>query len=848
MTRHAEVFRVRKPRARCGAALFALLALLAGWAGAAPQDNPPPPGEGALLFRSAATGRYEQVPLVHTDVAIDVRGLVAAATVTQQYVNSTGEAIEAVYVFPLPHRAAVYDLEIRIGERRIRSVIREREEAKRVYQAAKAEGRRAALVEEERPNIFTASVANLMPGDRVDVRLRYVEPLRWEDGRIRLTFPMVVGPRYIPGNVAIGSQGGGWSPDTNRVPDASRITPPVAGVHTAATRAGHDISIEVTLDAGVPVHDFRSLSHAVLWDRTSPSSAVVRLKNQSAIPNKDFVLKYDVSGGQIEDAVLVHKPAAGKPQDLRAGGFFTLILQPPDRIPETDITPKEIVFVLDTSGSMSGFPIEKAKEAMQLALAGLHSQDTFNLITFAGDTHILFPEPVPATAENLKIAQGFLEGRTGGGGTEMMKAIRAALDPSDSQEHLRVVCFMTDGYVGNDMEIIAEVQKHPNARVFSFGIGQSVNRFLLDKMAEVSRGEVEYVSLNDDGSAAARRFHERVRTPLLTDLSIDWNGLPVADIYPSRLPDLFSAKPVIVTGRYGVPSSGVIHLRGKRAGEDFVRSIRLNLADAETRHDVLATLWARQRIEDLMNRDWNGAQQGNMRQDLRQQVTQLGLGFRLMTQFTSFVAVEEMVVNEGGESRRIQVPVEMPEGVSPEGVFGESGRRDVALAHKSAMVPMAAPVSKNGAIGSGSGAGVGGGQMGGVMGGIRAADPAVVREEAADAATHQAVLSPQDRKRADRMAKLDARLLPVVNCLEKQAMDTLKRTTCKVTAGSKVEIQLWLADKSVKTLEQLRDLGFETVLDPKTSRLLIGRVPAKKLAVLIKLDVVLFIAPQEAER
>src|SRR6185369_15952940 len=257
-------------------------------------------------------------------------------------------------------------------------------------------------------------------------------------------------------------------------------------------------------------------------------------------------------------------------------------LQPPDVVRPQDATPKEIVFVLDTSGSMEGFPIEKAKEAMKLAIDGLNPQDTFNLITFSGDTSILFEKPVPATPENLKKAQAFLESRQGSGGTEMMKAIKAALDPSDAQDHVRVVCFMTDGYVGNDNEIISEIQKHPNARVFSFGIGSSVNRFLLDKMAEEGRGEVEYVSLQDDGSAAARRFHERVRNPLLTDIEVDWAGLPVADVYPTRIPDLFSVKPIFLTGRYTGAGRGVIRVRGKRAGQNFVKEIPLELPELQS--------------------------------------------------------------------------------------------------------------------------------------------------------------------------------------------------------------------------------------------------------------------------
>jgi len=230
---------------------------------------------------------------------------------------------------------------------------------------------------------------------------------------------------------------------------------------------------------------------------------------------------------------------------------------------------------------------------MKLSLEGLYPEDTFNLITFAGDTHVLFDKPVPATQANLERAQAFLDSREGGGGTEMMKAIKAALDPSDSQEHLRIVCFMTDAFVGNDDEIISEIQKHPKARVFSFGIGSSVNRSLLDKMAEAGNGEVEYVGLDDDGSKAAKRFYERVRTPMLTDLSIDWNGMPVADVYPSNIGDLFSAKPVIVNARYAKGASGTIKLKGNVAGQPYERSIKIDLPETENANDVLATLWAR---------------------------------------------------------------------------------------------------------------------------------------------------------------------------------------------------------------------------------------------------------------
>src|SRR6266446_4085314 len=463
-------------------------------------------------------------PLKHTDVKAEITGFLSRVTLTQEFENPFKEKIEAVYVFPLPQNAAVDDMTMVVGDRTVRGKILRREEAEAVYEAAKTNGQTASLLNQERPNIFTQSVANILPGEQIKITISYVETLKYEDGAYEFVFPMVVGPRYIPGSATgarVGAKGNGFASNTDRVPDASRITPqPVP----EGMRVGHDISLDVTLDAGVPIDGLSSKTHEVNVERPDDHRARVTLKDQAAIPNKDFILRYDVAGKKIEDALLTH--ASDK------GGYFTLILQPPLRVTAEDVTPKELVFVLDTSGSMYGFPIEKAKETMKLALDNLYPSDTFNLITFSGDEHILFPAPVPATKENLAKAQAFLESRQGGGGTEMMKAIKASMDPSDASDHVRIVCFMTDGYVGNDMEIIGEIQKHPNARVFAFGIGSSVNRFLLDGMAKYGRGEVEYVALSDDGSAAARRFHERVRNPLLTDISIDWNGMPVSDVYP----------------------------------------------------------------------------------------------------------------------------------------------------------------------------------------------------------------------------------------------------------------------------------------------------------------------------
>ena len=760
---------------------FATLTLIAGAgllvsalaiprpAKAGPGVYPVGPAAGVLAVVDRAGRVAAHCPLKQTAVDAAISGPLARVTVTQIFENRSPGKIEAIYVFPLPHQAAVDDMTITAGDRTIKGTVKRRSEARAIYDDARRQGHVAALLEQERPNVFTQAVTNIAPGAAVKVVISYVETVPYEAGSYRFAFPMVVGPRYLSGSGA--------------VTDAGRISPPVA---PPGLRAGHDISLNVKIEAGVAIESLASTTHEVLIERPGPSRAVVRLKNGREIPNRDFLLNYDVAGRSISDAVLTHRGSRG--------GFFTLLLQPPDRVAESDVTPKELVFVLDTSGSMAGFPIEKSKEVIKLALDNLHARDTFNLITFAGDTHVLFPQPVAATPDNVRKAQQFLLSRRGSGGTEMMKAIRAALDPSDQQDHVRVVCFLTDGYIGNDMEVVGEVRRHPNARVFSFGIGSSVNRFLLDKMAEAGRGEVEYVGLSDDGSAAAKRFHERVRNPLLTDIEIDWNGLPVVDVHPARHPDLFAAKPLLITGRYERAGQGTIRLHGRRGGARWTRELQLTLPNSAPGHEVLATLWARTRIEHLMSQDWSGLQHRRPSGDLEENITRLGLEFRLMTQFTSFVAVEDSVVVSGAVPARVEVPVELPHGVSRlaltaapaaesdhEISFSASGSIRVRSSRK--PVSVAAP---------------------------EPGDP----------------IAPAPRLRDERKmkaaAKIDEQLIG-------QSPDAV------------LPIKLWLNDDSVPVLARLKALGV-TVTSKLNGKIVLGSIRASQLALVAALAEVDFIS------
>jgi Ca-activated chloride channel family protein len=575
-------------------------------------------------------GKQIDCPLKHTQVLAKISGPLATVTVRQDFVNESPQTIEAIYTFPLPDKAAVYGYSMLVGERKIRGKIATREDALKAYQEASRQGRAAGLLDQERPNVFRQAVANIPAGAKVSVEIHYVELVPYENQTYEFVFPMVVGPRYFP------QQTGG----------AERVNPPVAA---KGTRAGHDIAITVELDMPQALAELKSLSHAIQVE----ANRKVTLARAKEIPNQDFILSYRLAAKDIAPSILTH---------AREGqGYFSLVLDPPAvRSLETNITPKELVFVLDTSGSMHGFPLEKAKESMLLAIDGLNPRDTFNLITFAGDTHVLWTKPQPATPENVNTAKRFIASRQGSGGTEMLKAIRAAFAGMDSQEHLRIVCFMTDGYIGNEREIIDEIRRHPQARVFSFGIGSSVNRYLLNQMAQAGRGEVEYVTLNSDGSAAARRFHERVRNPLLTDIRIEFIGLDVREVTPVETRDLFSAKPVIVSGRYTRGGSGVVRICGQRAGRPWERDIPFTLPAQHAGHESVPLVWARQRIEEL-----SANPQAN-----KEAITQLGLAYGLMTEYTSYVAIGDPVTEAGATPLPVPVLVDMPGGLTYEGVFG----------------------------------------------------------------------------------------------------------------------------------------------------------------------------------
>src|SRR3984893_5213431 len=595
--------------------------------------------EGTLYYRSPISGRYESGPLVHTDATIDVRGLAATATVTQQYVNSSTEPIEAIYVFPLPHDAAVYDMEIRIGNRVIRSLIREREEAKRVYESAKSEGKRAALVEEERPNIFTASVANLMPGDHIDVRLRYVEPLRWEDGRIRLVFPMVVGPRYIPGTEALGHDGTGWAADTDAVPDASRITPPA---RHPESRSGQDISLSVDLDSGFEFGSINSVSHAITVRRLPDGRHHVELASGRTIPNKDFVLELQQAESTQPRAALFlsPEPASGET-------YFLLSAFPPSIRPAKRM-PVEMLYMIDVSGSMAGTSITQAREALLQALDRLGAGDRFGILAFNNLYYEFASEPLSATAENLAAARRFVQHLEAGGGTEMLPALLHLMQKPEVSGYLRHIVLLTDGDLGNEEQIFAALRLNlDSARLYTVAIGSAPNFFLATKMAQFARGTFTHIADIGEIREQMGRLLETIESPVLTDVKLTFEGVEVAEAYPQRPPDLFLRQPLLLYGRISQGRTGRVHLTARACDQPYEANFAFDASTASF-HPGITTLWARQRVEDLVDR-WRLSDE-DARAGIRATLIAHAIRYRLVTRFTSLVAVEETVANTSGAS------------------------------------------------------------------------------------------------------------------------------------------------------------------------------------------------------
>lgn len=603
----------------------------------------------------AATGALDAIgkdgtsrggcPLEHTDVHATVSGFVARVVVTQRFRNPFPEPIEAVYTFPLSDRGAVDAMTMKTADRVIQGEIHRREEARRIYEAAKAAGQVTALLDEERPNVFTQAVANLLPNATVEVRIEYVEPLKFTAGTFELSVPTVVGPRFNP-------------PSTG---DADAVSPPIT---PEGTRAGHDVSIRVDVDAGVPIQAVTSALHAIDVERPAPERATVVLRDGSTLPNKDFVLRWAVSTDQVQSTYLAHRTGEND-------GYLGLVLLPPARVTATEAAPKELVFVIDRSGSQMGAPLDKAKETMRYILEHMHPNDTFQVVDFGSTSNVLFPTPQPASPEMKRRARAYIDALEANGGTMMADAVERVCNMPADAHRLRVVTFMTDGFVGNDFEVLGLVQKlRATSRWFPFGTGNGVNRFLIDGMAKLGGGEPDYVLLTASGDEVGRTFWDKISSPVLTDVQVAFEGLDVVDTFPVRHADVWAERPLVIQARYRRAGTGKVVLTGYRQGKPYRQELAVTLPAQAPEHAAIASMWARAKVDALMAQDLQAMQSGTFPKPLETQIVAVALEHRLLTKFTSFVAVEEKVVNERGVTKTVRVPVEMPDGVRYEGIFG----------------------------------------------------------------------------------------------------------------------------------------------------------------------------------
>jgi Ca-activated chloride channel family protein len=612
-------------------------------------------GSGVMLARFDPTAvddpalppvpiREIPLPLMHTAVDAKITAYVGTVDVTQQFENPYDEKIEAVYLFPLPEKAAVSEFVMTIGERRIRGILRVKEEAEAIYRQARSQGLQASLLTQHRPNVFEQKVANIEPGKQIDVNIRYYQTLAYRDGWYSFVFPTVVGPRYNP-------------PASNdpllAVPQIDQSSLPDAAIRylTPNTRSGHDLSIAVELDPGVEIEQIDS-SHELSMETVSDNVVRVQLVDGAMLPNKDFLLSFRVAGDRIKSNLLTYV------DEDSDDGYFTLMLYPPADLDQLQRQPLELVFVLDSSGSMNGAPIEQAKAAILAALDRLEPDDTFQIIRFSDTAGRFGSRPVAANDANIQAARRYVRSLSGSGGTQMIEGIRAALNFPHDDNRLRFVTFLTDGFIGNEVEILAAIDEGLDAsRIFSFGVGSAPNRYLLERMAGIGRGAVAYLSLDDSGSKVMGAFFDRIAHPAMIDVEIDWGRMQVADVYPSRLPDLFVGRPIVVTGRFE-GDAGDVRMAG-RAANERVR-VRLVHDNNAPQHEFLPNLWARLRIADLNDRLAVNPQSGEL---LGEQIRQTALAYSLMSDYTSFIAVDASEITEGGYGTTVYQGVPVPEGV-----------------------------------------------------------------------------------------------------------------------------------------------------------------------------------------
>ena len=623
------------PARRCPLLVLLFVGAVVAWSPASAQDSTLSP----YFVVTGDDPETDRLPLLATHVLFSVSGVIAEVTLTQTYKNDGMRPVHAKYVFPASTRAAVHGLTMQIGEHRITARIRKRERAKKEFKAAKKAGKNAALLEQQRPNVFTMNVANIMPGQEIDVELRYTELLVPVDGVYEFMTPTVVGPRYSEVSASRATSTDLW------------LQSPYTPEGTAPT---YTFGLSGTLNAGVPVNALVSPSHRIAARWESASTVHVELDPaESTGGNRDFVLRYRLDGGSIQSGLMLYE---GEEEN-----FFLLMVQPPRKVATDQIPPREYVFVVDVSGSMNGFPLSVSKELLRNLIGDLRESDTFNVLFFAGGSQLWSPYSLPATRANIESAIEMLNEQRGGGGTQLLAATRRAMElPVDEGSRSRNIVVITDGYIATEKEVFSYIRSNLNrANVFSFGVGSSVNRFLIEGIARAGMGEPFVVLDQAEAEETSARFQSYIQFPVLTDIRVETSGFDTYDIEPSSIPDVLSGRPIIVHGKWRGEPGGRVSVEGFSGNGHYYQDFEVSEVEPTTANGALRYLWARTRIAGISDFSFAGETE-----DEREELIDLGLTYNLLTRHTSFIAVHEVIRNPMGDAEDVVQPLPLPAGVS----------------------------------------------------------------------------------------------------------------------------------------------------------------------------------------
>ena len=595
----------------------------------------------------------DKLPLKSTSVKVNITGVIADVVVTQVYQNKGKKALEAIYVFPASTRAAVYGMKMTIGERTITARIQEREAARREYQQARQAGKSASLLEQQRPNVFQMNVANILPSDIIKVELMYTELLVPTDAVYEFVYPTVVGPRYTNQQTPEGLSFEQWT-------------------HNPYLHQGelptYSFDIATDISAGLPIQEISCSSHKVNINYDGPTLASIKLDPaEKQGGNRDFIMKYRLAGGKIESGLLLYE---GEEED-----FFLLMLQPPERVTESQIPPREYVFIVDVSGSMNGFPLDISKKLLKDLIGNLRPTDRFNVLLFAGGSSVMSKESMSATPKNIAHAVNVIERQRGGGGTKLLPALKKALSLPRTDGYSRSVVIATDGYVTVEEESFDLIRNNlGDANMFAFGIGTSVNRYIIEGMARVGMGEPFIITRSEEAPKKAAEFRKLIQSPVLTGIKIDFGQFDVYDVEPPSVPDVLADRPVIVFGKWRGKPQGRISLRGIAGDGQFIKKIDVGKIEPLSTNYALRYLWARHRIAVLSDYNKLSVQDEHVRE-----VTNLGLAYNLLTRYTSFVAIDTQIRVNDGQTVTVKQPLPLPQGVSDYAVGEQCFSKQMSL-------------------------------------------------------------------------------------------------------------------------------------------------------------------------